>query len=493
MTERLYDLHSTSFDFNPGGAIPFTDVAELSSFDDRQIDGGGVAYTATLRATWNKVVVSPAPAGDGITVVPTASGDGAWYRADESPSWGLEADLYLDPVAGDDENSGLLQADPIATWAELARRLSGAKAAVVMNVWLLDDSVSATDYPTLANLPPKSTVYVEGSLGTTSAVGGTVVAPVNGYTGAAAMAANQHFEMGTSVAAAGLVGKLLKLANGAYAYGVFAVGANTLRTTPFIDPVTTATVTPVAADVFTIETPPTISAHPIVLAPDKDTYFQFREIWFVNLSGLGLGLGFSAYVGFIGCRFTDGYWDFPTGYPTLTGCLVYGITPAFVEFDVWENCELWLLKSALVGVGNWARIWVYPGATLGLLDQSLIQGGATVVLNFGSFARVSDLGVYGNTTGVANIQLGDFCTFASYNYNVGAYVYGTSTTNLNAASQILSLGSNCRATYTNLAQLVATVATTTPLIFRGYAAQAWAATIKTAAAADTQSTFILSV
>ncbi len=70
MTERLYDLHSTSFDFNPGAALPFADIAALAAFDDRQIDDGGIAYTTTVRAPWTKRVVSPAPAGDGIRLIP---------------------------------------------------------------------------------------------------------------------------------------------------------------------------------------------------------------------------------------------------------------------------------------------------------------------------------------------------------------------------------------------------------------------------------------
>lgn len=475
----------------PAGMTTFSTVADLAAFDDAAVPDGGSAYVASLRAGWSKVVESPAPAGDGISVVATASGDGGWYRSSESPSWGLEASFYLDPVAGDDENTGLLQADPIATWAELARRLSGAKAAVVMSVWLLDDSASTTDYPKFVNLPPKSSISIEGSLGTTSAVGGTVVAPVNGYTGAASMAANQHFEMGTSVAAAGLVGKLLRLANGALAYGVYAVGANTLRTTPFINPTTAATVTPVAADVFTIETPPTISAPPIAMAIDKESYVQFRQVWFVNHSGnLAIGTGFGGYVGFIACRFADGYWDFVSGYPSLTGCLVYGANPLFVELDIWDNCECSLIKSACLS--DWSRLWVYANGTLRLLEQTLLQSGANVSAQPRSHLRVSDLAVFNNTTGQPVLKLFDFCTLEIYAYNT-SYLYGTSAGNVSANSQVLSLGGNCHVTYASLAQLVATVNGAQPLIFRGYAAQAWAATIKTAAAADSQSTFTLSV
>ena len=123
MTIRLYDQHSTSFDFNPGASLPFADIAELAAFDDRQISDGGLAHTSTVRSLWIKRVESPAPAGDGITIVATASGDGAWYRSVASTSWQAQATWYIDPATGDDENDGETTATALATWREFCRRM----------------------------------------------------------------------------------------------------------------------------------------------------------------------------------------------------------------------------------------------------------------------------------------------------------------------------------------------------------------------------------
>ena len=148
MTIRLYDQHSTSFDFNPGASLPFADIAELAAFDDRQISDGGLAYTSTVRSLWIKRVVSPVPTTDGITIVATASGDGAWYRSTApSLSWQSQATWYIDPAAGDDENDGSTTAaggspayvGALATWAEFYRR-SGGLLSVATTVYLLGDS-----------------------------------------------------------------------------------------------------------------------------------------------------------------------------------------------------------------------------------------------------------------------------------------------------------------------------------------------------------------
>ena len=149
---KLYDFHSTPFDFNPGGSMPFADIAELGAFDSRQVDDGGLAYTSTVRALWVKRVVSPAPAGDGITIVPTADGSGAWYRTVESPSWTTEhrvasasagwfdANWYVDttPGGGDDENDGSALA-PLATVAEFGRRVRTVLRQTMYNVFVTGD------------------------------------------------------------------------------------------------------------------------------------------------------------------------------------------------------------------------------------------------------------------------------------------------------------------------------------------------------------------
>lgn len=122
MSQKLYDLHSVPFDFAPGGTIALADVAALAAYDDSEVDAGGFAYTTTLRSPWFKLVISPAPAGDNITTVATASGDGAWIRIPNPRAWKEEVVFYIDEVSGDDENDGLTPLTPLASLSELSRR-----------------------------------------------------------------------------------------------------------------------------------------------------------------------------------------------------------------------------------------------------------------------------------------------------------------------------------------------------------------------------------
>jgi hypothetical protein len=114
------------------GIVSLANVAALAAYNDASLDAGAIVYVQTLRSYFQKFVVAPPPAppaGD-VTIVPTASGDGAWYRlALSSPSWTYEnvtsatqVDWYVDPSAGNDENVGSA-AFPLKTLAELTRRL----------------------------------------------------------------------------------------------------------------------------------------------------------------------------------------------------------------------------------------------------------------------------------------------------------------------------------------------------------------------------------
>lgn len=122
---------------SPAGVTAFADVAALEAFDDASSPNGTVAYVATLRASWSKVVESPAPVGDGITVVPTASGDGGWYRSTvASPSWSSQSAWFVAATSGDDENDGSAAdaAHALATVAEFFRRVPVLTESVTVTI-----------------------------------------------------------------------------------------------------------------------------------------------------------------------------------------------------------------------------------------------------------------------------------------------------------------------------------------------------------------------
>ena len=120
---KLYDLHSIPFDFEPGALTPIASGTLLAAYDDVAIPSGGAVYVDTYRDIFMKLVESPAPAAVDDLIIPTASGDGAWYRLGvASSSWTETASWTIDLAAGSNEAAGSLAA-PLKTFAELVRRL----------------------------------------------------------------------------------------------------------------------------------------------------------------------------------------------------------------------------------------------------------------------------------------------------------------------------------------------------------------------------------
>lgn len=146
----LQDVHGQSFDFQPGGSLPFYALIDLEEFNDVDTAQGAVAYVGTFRSLWVKTLKSPPPVSDGVTVVPTLSGDGGWYRSVESPSWTderrvasasagwFDANWYVDTSSGDDENDGGASS-PLATVAEFGRRVRTVLRQTMYNVFVTGD------------------------------------------------------------------------------------------------------------------------------------------------------------------------------------------------------------------------------------------------------------------------------------------------------------------------------------------------------------------
>lgn len=98
---------------------------------------GMLAYVDTQRAIWifrlgSEETVDGASIIDGI--------DGQWFRLPiPHPSWATEADWYVDPAAGDDENDGLTTDTALATVAEVTRRINGQTLQQQTTIWLMGD------------------------------------------------------------------------------------------------------------------------------------------------------------------------------------------------------------------------------------------------------------------------------------------------------------------------------------------------------------------
>lgn len=126
--------------FDSADTIIAATVAALSAVDMSLRTGGGnseLAYVQTVRSYFVYDSTSTLTA-DAITVL-TATGGGRWLRELTIPSlaWAYQADWYLNPSTGNDENSGATSLLPIKTLAELDRRLSSQMLQQTTNVRLM--------------------------------------------------------------------------------------------------------------------------------------------------------------------------------------------------------------------------------------------------------------------------------------------------------------------------------------------------------------------
>jgi len=119
-------------------------IAGFATVDDTRIPDGSSKFVRTVKDTFHLDKTSAAVV-DNITVVATMSGDGRWIR-DLQPNavWGSQATWYVDPLTGNDENTGATALVPLATFAEARRRVEPIGVLVDMTIYIVS-SLAATD------------------------------------------------------------------------------------------------------------------------------------------------------------------------------------------------------------------------------------------------------------------------------------------------------------------------------------------------------------
>jgi hypothetical protein len=251
-----------------GGATIVADVATLAALP-APVDGAQ-AFVLSVRSLW-AFATGSALTADGISVVNDTGLTGQWLR-DPIPSlsWAYQADWGINATTGDDENLGTA-ASPLATLAELRRRLDGQtlmQRTVVRQFGDVEEDLLLT--VTMRN-PSDPFVYMsDPSTWTTVATGSiTGVLAIN-------RTANppnaQEITDGTVADWTPYLGMRIRLVApsaraGATAFIMKNMGANTARTTRFngvgFDPATAISVQlavtdPVIGDPYVIETLPGI-------------------------------------------------------------------------------------------------------------------------------------------------------------------------------------------------------------------------------------------
>ena len=231
-------------------AVP--NIAALIALPTATIDDGGVVSVKTVMGTWILDKTSVA-ATDGITVVP-ATGGGRWFRMDSvAEIWLIQPTWHIDPTIGNDENFGTTALAPLATHAELMRRINGNVVAPSTVTVYLDSAITEVieaDWKDAGDTQifyqGVRTVLYSGSV--TGVVPYNPAASVDGQITDAAIP--------VSWTASGLVGKHFVITRGtnAGAVGVIAkdMGAKTARYSPMDQPFGYAALDPSVFDAFDV-------------------------------------------------------------------------------------------------------------------------------------------------------------------------------------------------------------------------------------------------
>lgn len=103
----------------PGTMLAVDTIADLALLVDATMGDGQQVFVRSVRSpfTLRTGVVAP----DGISIVTALSTTKTWFRTPMPKMWNAQTEFYIDGVAGNDENTGAVNA-AIKTLAELSRR-----------------------------------------------------------------------------------------------------------------------------------------------------------------------------------------------------------------------------------------------------------------------------------------------------------------------------------------------------------------------------------
>lgn len=120
--------------------------AGVSALDDRGLLSGAIAYTTSMPAYF-RLSKSSTLTVDGANVLATLSGTGRWIRrVDPLYEYVSQANWFIDPIAGNNENSGA-QASPIQSFAEWFLRTDGTYAAQLTTLNVVGDGTGLDPFP----------------------------------------------------------------------------------------------------------------------------------------------------------------------------------------------------------------------------------------------------------------------------------------------------------------------------------------------------------
>jgi hypothetical protein len=226
-----------------GGELIVADIAQLAALDGSTLPDGTTVKTLTVDQLFELDKESVA-APNGITVV-AAIGGGNWLRIlSPVPRWTSQYTWYVNAVTGNDENDGASPGTPIASLAEIVRRLQVIDFAnYTVNILSDLPSTDVFDFSPgfsgSTNIPAgvQATFTLLGT--STPAFSGAVTSAVG-----ATPATNTPTQLTAGISWGGFVGKIIQLTSGALS-GFTAVvlkdlGAGSARLSTWFNPANSA-------------------------------------------------------------------------------------------------------------------------------------------------------------------------------------------------------------------------------------------------------------
>ena len=266
--------------------LTVANLAALAALNGLEYPSGQVVNVQTLRsAGYFTLDKNSTATPDGILVVAALNSGGNWVRQQNiGRSWLYQVQWYVDPAAGNDENTGATNVTALRTVAELSRRLQLLIQGTAYTIDLLGN-IPSTDRmnwtPTFVGPAPAVTVFSQRGTITFRGVqtvsrAGTLTAATQTTTSAQASATD-----GATVWTAD-IGKLLVMTGGAQAgetcWIAADLGAGTARVSSWVTSAGTAVGVVPALSTYNIVNLTTWACEMTFLAPNDGCLVTFQDI-----------------------------------------------------------------------------------------------------------------------------------------------------------------------------------------------------------------------
>lgn len=391
----------------PAIARSVATAALLSAVSDSGLPEGEPAFVQSFLDSFvlSKTSVDTV---DSLSVVATQSGIGRWLRRNVAhPTWIRQATWFIDPVSGNDENTGIDLAHALRTDAERQRRW-GTIAYINTSVTLTVVSLPSTDpLNGEIRLLAGGKFVLQGTATVTRTSTLTAVTAINRAGAQPLHVTDGAFDWTSSVGSQVLITSGAR--SGAKTFVAKAVSAGigrlgNLLLPPVVEWDLPTKVTPVSADPYQIRTLPTVyvgnfrvmNANDVSLGSTSNTLYvidvklvgmtgikgtwetagvagHFIGVSFLNMNLIGDGNCTQCSCYFSGTRINGGF--VAGGVSSGFGLSCVGANTTYLDYDF--LCQggpvIYTFYGALCQAANVCSMDATSGAIVGVLSRAVLQ------------------------------------------------------------------------------------------------------------------------